>query len=159
MPMRWADLDQLNHVNNVVYVDYAAEARAAHEAAGDLEPRPVASASVEFLRPLLLSRELVVVESTDDGERLVQEVRSGAHGAVFARVTTTHGEPRRHDVVGSDEEPYPLRVRRSDLGADGTATLAKLFEYSQESRIIVFNRMLHQGSPSPRPGRTRHGRR
>ena len=26
--MRWADLDSLNHVNNVVYLDYAAESRA-----------------------------------------------------------------------------------------------------------------------------------
>ena len=25
--MRWADLDQLGHVNNVVYVDYLQEAR------------------------------------------------------------------------------------------------------------------------------------
>ena len=38
--MRWADLDSLNHVNNVVYVDYAAEsARAAWSMTGLIERR------------------------------------------------------------------------------------------------------------------------
>ena len=38
IPMRWADIDQLNHVNNVVYVDYAMEARARWSTTGSSRP-------------------------------------------------------------------------------------------------------------------------
>lgn len=134
--MRWADLDLLNHVNNVVYADYAMEAYAALVDHGDVAPGPIARATVEFRRPLLLSREPVVVESTVDGPTVRQEIRSGESATVFASVELVHGEVEPatpHDT--RDDEPYALRVRRSDLGPDGAATLVTLFEYSQEARI------------------------
>ena len=58
--MRWADLDLLGHVNNVVYVDYLQEARvdmfrvsASDDRADDLaEGVVVVRHEVTYLRPL-----------------------------------------------------------------------------------------------------------
>lgn len=59
-PVRWADLDPLNHINNVKYVDYLQEARAAFfaEAVADLAPRGPAEGlvvvghEIEFAAPM-----------------------------------------------------------------------------------------------------------
>ena len=142
--MRWADLDELSHVNNVVYLDYAFEARLAHVTAGDLEDRPWRSFTVEFLRPLLLSREPLVVESVSDpdGERLVQEIRPAGASSAFARVTsrTAADDPAPH-VAPDAGEGFALRVRHSDLGVDGAVTPVKLFEHAQEARIVTVARV------------------
>jgi acyl-CoA thioester hydrolase len=69
--MRWADLDLLGHVNNVVYVDYLQEARVdmlrTHGPAartGDLaEGVVVARHEVSYLAPLNFGFEPVVIES------------------------------------------------------------------------------------------------
>lgn len=87
--MRWADLDSLNHVNNVVYVDYAAESRAILIEDGIVgADERVQRMSVDFLRPLLLSSQSVRVTSTRDGDELVQEITNGVADTVYARVTT-----------------------------------------------------------------------
>jgi acyl-CoA thioester hydrolase len=44
--MRWADLDQLGHVNNVVYVDYLQEARVDMLRAHGRGPRALADGLV-----------------------------------------------------------------------------------------------------------------
>ncbi|MCO7240338.1 MULTISPECIES: acyl-ACP thioesterase domain-containing protein [unclassified Aeromicrobium] len=137
LPMRWADLDQLGHVNNVTYVDYAAEARAVHVADGDLQDRPARTVSVEYLRPLLLSSTPVRVTSADDGDRLVQEIAPATATTPFARATW-HDEPLPDldlDLAAAGEF-YDLRVRRSDLGPDGDVTVEALFEFAQEARIV-----------------------
>ncbi len=147
LPMRWADIDTLNHVNNVVYLDYATEASDAHVAAGELPAREVRAVSVEFFRPLLLSRTPIRVSSRwDESEPhesvLVQDIAPAGGDTAFARVTT---RPRA-DVppfLGGEGIHYDLRVRRSDLAADGTATTTKVFEYAQESRIASVAQ-LHQ---------------
>ncbi len=135
LPMRWADLDQLGHVNNVTYVDYAAEARAVHVADGVLQDRPARTVSVEYLRPLLLSSTPVRVTSVDDGERLVQEIAPATATTPFARATW-HDEPLPDLAPVASGETYDLRVRRSDLGPDGDATVEALFEFAQEARIV-----------------------
>lgn len=63
-PMRWADLDALGHVNNVVYVDYLQEARvdwqySGPETAHDLV---MASQSLTYLEPLLFDFSDVLVD-------------------------------------------------------------------------------------------------
>lgn len=136
--MRWADLDSLNHVNNVVYLDYAAESRAMLVEAGVLAERPVRSVVVEFLRPLLLSRHPVHVTSTIDGDELIQEIRPVPDASPFARVVTTFGMRDAMPVEGHYVDTLPCRVRRSDLGPDGVVTPVKVFELLQEARIQFF---------------------
>lgn len=132
--MRWADLDELSHVNNVVYLDYASEARAVHVAAGELADRSARSISVEFLRPLLLSRRPVVVESVDDGTELVQVIRPAGSSGVFARVTWS-GSADPQAPVAAGGHSHDIRMRLSDLGPDGTASVRSLFEVVQEARV------------------------
>jgi acyl-CoA thioester hydrolase len=68
--MRWADMDLLGHVNNVVYVDYLQEARvdmlrvhARREATGELaEGLVVVRHAVQFLAPLTFRFKPVKIE-------------------------------------------------------------------------------------------------
>lgn len=134
--MRWADLDSLNHVNNVVYLDYAAESRAMLVEDGLLADRPVRRVVVEFLRPLLLSRHPVQIASTVNGDELTQEIRPVPDASPFARVVTTFGPPEHMIAEGAYADSLPCRVRRSDLGPDGVVTPVKVFELFQEARIL-----------------------
>lgn len=147
LPMRWADIDQLSHVNNVVYLDYAMEARGAHVAAGELVDAPIGFVSVEYLRPLLLGRTPIGVVTRVDGDAVVQEIAPVGAGRVFARVTTSDQAIAQdaEDADAGRAAHYDVRVRRGDLGADGTATAAKVFEYAQEARIASVVRSLNGG--------------
>ena len=80
-PLRWADLDLLGHVNNVKYVDYLQEARAALlraclRAAGvdrhEGDPYVVVRHEVTFRAPLLFGPDPVAVESW------VSQIRAGS---------------------------------------------------------------------------------
>ncbi|AXT84427.1 hypothetical protein C6I20_03940 [Aeromicrobium sp. A1-2] len=149
--MRWADLDSLNHVNNVVYVDYAVESRAMLIEDGFLPDRPIRRMTVRYVRPLLLSRHPVMIVSTVDGDVLTQEIcvqRDGSR-TVFAQVVTVLGDPQafeRHEPAGT---PYPSRIRRSDLDLTGSVSATKVFELLQESRVLLMT-----SGPSPiGPGR------
>jgi acyl-CoA thioester hydrolase len=70
-PMRWADLDMLGHVNNVVYVDYLQEARVdmlrtharSPQTQGLAEGVVVVSHQVTYVAPLLFDFKPVYVES------------------------------------------------------------------------------------------------
>jgi acyl-CoA thioester hydrolase len=148
LPMRWADLDSLNHVNNVVYLDYAAESRALLVEDGLLDAEStVAEVAVDFLRPLLLSTRPVHVVCTHDGDGLVQEIRSAGSDTVFARVTTAFGPPPALAVQGASVAPLPVRVRRSDLDLTGSVSPTKMFELFQESRILFLSHRLSTMSP------------
>jgi acyl-CoA thioester hydrolase len=70
-PLRWADMDSLGHVNNVVYVDYLQEARVdmlrvhAPASGGEAlaEGVVVVRHEVEFVSPLVFRFEPVRIES------------------------------------------------------------------------------------------------
>ena len=70
-PLRWADMDQLGHVNNVTYVDYLQEARVdmlrvhAPASGGEqlAEGVVVVRHEVEFVAPLVFRAEPVRIES------------------------------------------------------------------------------------------------
>jgi acyl-CoA thioester hydrolase len=70
-PLRWADMDSLGHVNNVVYVDYLQEARVdmfrvhAPASGGEAlaEGVVVVRHEVEFVRPLVFRYEPVRIET------------------------------------------------------------------------------------------------
>ena len=105
-PMRWSDMDQLGHVNNVTYLEYVAEAR--HRAlAGDGvatagAPATVPRHRVEFVRPLVYRPDPVLVDTwvtrDDDG---VPALQHEVHDI------TADGERVVHLRVSSDLEPDP----------------------------------------------------
>lgn len=134
--MRWADLDSLNHVNNVVYVAYASEVRALLDASvADADVRQV---TVRYRRPLLLSAKPAVVVSTLDGSELRQQVR-GPDDTVFADVVTELGDLvpiPPHTPAG---DVLPMRVRRGDLDRSGNVSVTKMFELFQEARVLYIS--------------------
>lgn len=139
LPMRWADLDQLNHVNNVVYVAYAAEARAALVEDGVLDGglTPL-SIAIDFLRPMPLSRRPVDVEQQLDGDVLRQEITQEIDGEriVFAAVVTRLGAPGDLGAPRVGGQTIPFRGRRGDVDVSGRVDPVRVFEYFQESRVI-----------------------
>lgn len=98
--MRWADLDLMGHVNNVVYIDYLQEARVdmlrVHADLSDPERAPGAPSDglvvvrhdIDYLSPLLLSDEPVRIESWV----------SSLRGASFT-VAYTLSQPGRGEAV------------------------------------------------------------
>ena len=139
LPMRWADLDQLNHVNNVVYLAYAAEARAALVDDGELDAalEPV-SIAIDFVRPMLLSRTSVDVEQEVEGDVLTQTITQQLDGerVVFAVVVTRLGKRGDLGTPAVVAAPVPFRGRRGDVDPSGHVDPVRVFEYFQESRVI-----------------------
>ncbi|GAA3511568.1 hypothetical protein GCM10022234_02660 [Aeromicrobium panaciterrae] len=142
--MRWADLDSLKHVNNVVYVDYATEVRSLLVEDGLLDDRGVSSMSVRYARPMLLSRHPVVVTSLIDGDKLTQQICSDRDGerTVYCKLVTTLGTPIPQDRSAVETDPLPSRIRRSDIDASGAVSLIKTFELFQEGRVLFISNHL-----------------
>lgn len=135
--VRWSDLDPNRHLNNVMYVAYAEEARAAMIDAGQLAPgQTISSVTVTFRQPLLLTRRPVLVTSEKTGDELVQDIGiEGESGRTsFARVTSTVGPSVDLEPVDVPTVGVPCLLRRSDLDADGAATVTGLFDLVQEGR-------------------------
>ncbi len=151
MPMRWADLDQLNHVNNVVYLAYAAESRAAMVEEGLLDAALVPErVTVEFLLPMQLTRRPVVIESTLDGadgagSEVVQEIvqHHDDERRLFARVTTRLGPGLDLGPATIDTPPMPFHGRRADLDQSGLVDPVRVFEYFQETRVLSLAALRH----------------
>jgi len=83
-PLRWADMDQLGHINNVAYVDYLQEARiemfAAHpelHRGGAGVGLVVVRHELDFVAPLRFRKRPVLVDSW------VTEVRAGSFSAAY----------------------------------------------------------------------------
>ena len=77
--LRWADMDQLAHINNVAYLDYVQEARIAmfalhpglHEASSG-DGLVVVRHELEFLAPLKFRKRPVLIDTW------ITEVRAGS---------------------------------------------------------------------------------
>ena len=147
--MRWADLDILNHVTNVVYVDYALEAQAVLHHQGHLDAGlPVREVTVTYQRPTPLSSRPLLLRSTQTADGLEQEIcttSDDAEPVVHARVVTTHGEPAAGPLPIHDDEPLPSRVRAGDVDASGGVSAAGLVRLAQEARIRHFSLRMDRG--------------
>ncbi|MDI6911636.1 thioesterase family protein [Nocardioides sp.] len=130
-PLRWADLDPLGHVNNVVYVDYLQEARVdmlrTHGPAagtGDLaEGVVVVRHEVSYLAPLAFGFEPVTIESW------VTEIRAATFTLAYEIFHERDGE--RHVYVRAKTvlTPYVFASERPRrLAAVERETLATFLE-------------------------------
>lgn len=144
IPMRWADLDSLNHVNNVVYLAYAANARAVLEG---LPADPIRTMHVQFKRPLLLGRKPVVVTSRIEEHGLAQSVGIDGSDAEFATVESQFGDLAPGPEPREDVHVADLAVRHSDLGSGDTVTEAQVFELFQETRVPFIDQVLDRATP------------
>ena len=136
--MRWADLDPLGHVNNVVYVDYLQEARIdmlrVHARGPATDPLAdaliVVRHEVHYLRPALFTGETVTVEvwATEvragsftmayevfqerDGKRVVYlRARSVLAPFVFATESPRRLSAEERTALSAYLEPEPASPR------------------------------------------------
>ncbi|WP_087622726.1 hotdog domain-containing protein [Aeromicrobium sp. PE09-221] len=144
IPMRWADIDSLNHVNNVVYLEYAAQAEHALMADRVLERRQRGSVVVEFSRPIQLSRRPVEVVTQVRENSLVQCIGVQGSGRVFATVRSSFDIPGEVEPATSVAE-LPCMLRPSDLDCDGTVSAPRIFELLQETRIPYIATLMPSG--------------
>lgn len=139
--MRWSDLDILEHVNNVVYLEYVDDARESLSSA--LGPaRRVASCDIEYLQALELTDLPVIVTSRLSGDLLHQEVAVAypAGRTIHARVTTrlvTEFEPLA--PIESPTRSTRVSLRARDLDG-GSAVNSAMFGFFQEARILSLGR-------------------
>ena len=114
-PLRWADMDFLGHVNNVVYVDYLQEARVdmlrvhAPMRGGEAlaEGVVVVRHAVEFVAPLQFRHEPVRIESW------VSEVRAATFTMAYEILDETpEGERRVYLRAESVLTPYVFAEER-----------------------------------------------
>ncbi|VXB86989.1 acyl-CoA thioesterase [Nocardioides sp. AX2bis] len=153
-PLRWADLDELGHVNNVVYVDYLQEARVellrllrpgvvpgSPDEASSGEAALVVRHDIDYLKPLVLDRGPLHIEVW------VTEVRAASF---------TLGYELFHP--GSDEPGAPDAGRR--VYARATTLLTPyVFASGRPRRLTPAEREVLTGflEPDDRPAGARPG--
>lgn len=131
VPLRWADIDQLAHVNNVAFLDYACAAHERLVDAGDIAANPIRAVDIEYHRPLLLSAGEVDISHEWQHSSLVQQFYSGDD--VYATVII--GYQAAHAPGIDARAQHRITPRHSDLDTNGQIGLIALFEYMQEARI------------------------
>ncbi|PUA80964.1 thioesterase [Nocardioides currus] len=195
-PMRWADLDLLGHVNNVVYVDYLQEARVdmmrshgpsvrrgedgsqgedlaegvvvvrhevTYRAPLTFRFRPISiECWVTEIRAASFTMAYEVFDETPDGRVVHLRASTVLTPYVFATERPRRLSPEEKDTLAPFlEEPlpkspriepvaaertwspghYPLHVRFSDVDVYGHVNNVKYFEYFQEARIPLMERL------------------
>lgn len=138
VPLRWSDLDALNHINNVTFIELGAEARA--ELPGWDRNARIRQSTVQFLRPIQLTPEPAVITSRVEGETVIQEIRIGDEELVYG---TLHSTTAAAEPAEPFEAPYSFdfSLRHRDV-ADGAVDLTRLFELFQESRVRCISEFL-----------------
>ncbi len=189
-PMRWADLDLLGHVNNVVYVDYLQEARVdmlrTHGGATGADELAegvvVVRHEVTYLAPLTFSFATVLIDTwiteiraasftmayevyqelpAEQGGRRVylqastvltpyvfaierpRRISSEERGTLEKYLEPAERTPRKRvaAVPATEAGHYPVHVRFSDVDVYGHVNNVKYFEYFQEARIVLLERL------------------
>jgi acyl-CoA thioester hydrolase len=131
-PLRWADMDTLGHVNNVVYVDYLQEARvdmlrvhAPVQGGEELaEGVVVVRHEVEFVHPLVFRFEPVRIETW------VTEVRAATFTMAYEILDETpEGERRVYARARSVLTPFVFAQERPRrISAEEREVLGRFLE-------------------------------
>jgi acyl-CoA thioester hydrolase len=126
-PLRWSDIDALQHVNNVAYFEYLQEARVdmfwVHPQRSGLKPLAqgmvVARHEIEYLAPLTWREEPIIIEAW------VHNVRVSS----FEIEYLVRDEVTKYATARSVLVPYDLEKQRPRrLSADEKAALEPYLE-------------------------------
>ncbi|MDJ1430604.1 thioesterase family protein [Halostagnicola sp. A-GB9-2] len=119
IPVRFRDIDRLNHVNNAVYSTYLEEARFAYlESVLDVDITEfelvIVNLELSFARPISLDDELeVAVSITELGETswtMTYEFRVDGDVVATGKTTNVHFDPE-----SEQPEPLPDEIREPIL--------------------------------------------
>jgi acyl-CoA thioester hydrolase len=135
-PLRWADMDTLGHVNNVVYVDYLQEARVdlfrvhAPARGGEelAEGVVVVRHEVEFVHPLVFRFEPVRIETW------VSQLRAATFTMAYEILDVTpEGERRVYARARSVLTPFVFAQERPRrISAEEREVLQRFLEPAGE---------------------------
>lgn len=117
-PMRWADMDQLAHINNVTYLDYFQEARVDFGRRIGLvstaqEGLLVARSEIRYVAPLVFRPEPVLVSVR------VTDIRAASFTLAYEVYDQTPMGPRVYATGSTVLTPYVFaaeRIRRLEAG-------------------------------------------
>lgn len=138
--MRWADMDQLGHVNNVTYVDYLQEARidmlSAHAPVRGGEELAegvvVVRTEVQFVAPLVFRTEPINVECW------VSEVRVATFTMCYEIFDETESGRRVYLRARTVLSPFVFAEERPRrISAQERATLSALLEDGVEASLAI----------------------
>lgn len=144
VPVRWGDLDVMNHVNNVHLVAIAEHGAVLLTGAGQWAvPPPPLRAHVRYHRPVSFSGQQLLVRNTVDGSALRQDiVDHTTDGYPVCATVTTRPDVSMPDWLSSDQRSWPAAMtwppRWSDIGPDNEVRISSLFGLVQEARIALF---------------------
>ncbi|WP_049923029.1 acyl-CoA thioesterase [Halopiger djelfimassiliensis] len=129
VPVRYRDLDPLNHVNHAVYASYLEAARTEYLAAvldmdeADL-PFVIANLEIDYERPIVKGDEpTVALRVTDLGESsctMTYEIRVDGTVAATAETTMVYVDPE-----SKRPSPLPNEVRESVREYEGFESAAR----------------------------------
>jgi acyl-CoA thioester hydrolase len=138
-PLRWADIDQLGHVNNVVYVDYLQEARVdmlsvhAPVSGGEqlAEGVVVVRHDVEYVAPLQFRFAPVRIETWTTA------IRAASFTLAYEVLDIDdHGERRVYCRASTVLTPYVFAEERPRrLRPEERAVLEQFFEPASDPRV------------------------
>ncbi len=138
VPLRWSDVDAMNHVNNVCFVDYADEARFALIESGVVaQAVQVSAVEVEYVQPEPYGDPLTV-RTTISEDLLVHEMYADGHKC--ARAFHHLGGRLTLTPLDSTSVSRQVTTRRSDVGAHEDLRSAVWTELVQESRVAVLSK-------------------
>lgn len=140
---RWADLDSLNHVNNVRYAEWSKDALLAAQRDGEIPLGALwpAQITITYRRPVLLKPARIWIETTLTDDHTIEQTITEGHGderVEYATIETVLAtEPGSFAPPIESDPAYPVAVRRIEAAVDGRIDYPRLFEYFQEARIFA----------------------
>lgn len=151
--VRWSDLDQQGHVSNVRFSGYADEALRALVVAGWMDSCELTSRDVEFVQPIALGSESVVVRplagrTSDLGTGGTVRPEAWADLVQEARVTRIYEDGRsrlgpmviarcRFEFGGGPLSPDRPLVARTSIGRVGTASAVIVCDLLVDTTVVV----------------------
>ena len=148
VPVRWADLDVMNHVNNVRFIELAEHSAAVLTRAGLWQAPPAPfSLQATYLAPVSRTGQSLTVQSRLEGQTLTQDIlqdhESGALATCMQLIVTAAARPPSE---GTSVGPWPfqcnLASRPADTANDGFFSVSGYFGYAQEARIQLFAELM-----------------
>jgi acyl-CoA thioesterase FadM len=141
-PLRWSDLDLVQHVNNVRYLDFSRAALVSQVENGlDFDPRHVSHCSVSYRAPVTREAKSISVSTAITDRSAEQELTTSHLGTTsLAASVSTRWVPRSAQAHSSQDSLVAVDVfPRRDEDDNGLIDYVTQFAYFQEGRVAFLD--------------------